>query len=370
MLYKLHIENQKIRSALIVLSILLIAFYIYAFIQRGFKEFYDEKMDFIRGERILNKGLQGFYDNDTYISPYPPLALSLIALIKALSPSLEVFKTIFFIILLLTIALFYECLKIYNKDLAPLILFCFLTFPILRLGVITLHPTDLLFLLFLLLSFRFKNKKFLSLTFLGSSIAVKWYSCLIALFYPLYYRKDKTLMFKIALPLYSSIFFGLIIPIFIFPNYLSIYAFHIKKFISLISWVQYSYGVKVPVLSLVYPLNLYIGLPLTIFCFLASILIILTRNLDEVSLITLSLIPYVLFASTTIPYLRFSVYPFITFALTNKLNIKTLIFITALFFFRYNFISVILISFIILYYLFKKHEKETIPEPAKTPFNF
>lgn len=226
-----------------------------------------------------------------------------------------------------------------------------------RLGVITLHPTDLLFLLFLLLSFRFKNKKFLPLTFLGLSIAVKWYSCLIALLYPLYYRKDKMLMFKIALPLYSSIFFGLIIPIFIFPNYLSIYGFHIEKSIQLISWIQYSYGVKVPVLSLAYPLNLYIGLPLTILCFLASILITLTRNLDEASLATLSLIPYVLFASTTIPYLRFSVYPFITFALTNKLNIKTLFFIAALFFFRYNFIAVILISIVLYFSIYKEFRK-------------
>ena len=356
-LKQINFKNKKFRLILAFLSIVLICIYIYVFVSRGFKEFYDEKMDYVRAERILNKGLQGFYDNDTYISPYPPLALSLIALIKALSPSLEAFKTIFFLILLLNIALFYECLKIYNENLAPLILFCFLTFPILRLGVITLHPTDLLFLLFLLLSFRFKNKKFLPLTFLGLSIAVKWYSCLIALLYPLYYRKDKMLMFKITLPLYSSIFFGLIIPIFIFPNYLSIYGFHIEKSIQLISWIQYSYGVKVPVLSLAYPLNLYIGLPLTILCFLASILITLTRNLDEASLATLSLIPYVLFASTTIPYLRFSVYPFITFALTNKLNIKTLFFIAALFFFRYNFIAVILISIVLYFSIYKEFRK-------------
>jgi len=359
-LKQINFKNEKFKLILASLSIVLICIYIYAFVSRGFKEFYDEKMDYVRAERILNKGLQGFYDNDTYISPYPPLALSLIALIKALSPSLEAFKTIFFLFLLLNILLFYNVLTIHNELLAPLILLCFLTFPTLRLGVITLHPTDLLFLFFLLLSFQFNRfngkKKILSFIFLGLSIAIKWYSILTALLYPIHYcyKGDKKLMVVSALTLWLFIIFGLISPIFIFPNYLAIYSFHAEKSISLISWIQYSYGVKVPVLSLAYPLNLYIGLPLTIFCFLASILITLTRNLDEASLATLSLIPYVLFASTTIPYLRFSVYPFITFALTNKLNIKTLFFLAALFFFRYNFISVILISTVLYLSIYKE----------------
>jgi len=365
-LKQINFKNKKFRLILAFLSIVLICIYIYAFVSRGFKEFYDEKMDYVRAERILNKGLQGFYDNDTYISPYPPLALSLIALIKALSPSLEAFKTIFFLILLLNILLFCNALTIHNKLLTPLILLCFLTFPILRLGVITLHPTDLLFLFFLLLSFQFNQfndkKKILSFIFLGLSIAIKWYSILTALLYPIhyYYKRDKKLMVASALTLWLFIIFGLISPIFIFPNYLAIYSFHIEKSTQLISWIQYSYGVKIPVASLAYPFNLFIGLPLTLaFFFISALIVKKIKKLDDAALITLSLLPTVFFSSTGIPFLRFFVYPFISYSLSSKLNVKVLAISIFLFFFRYNFISVILISIVLYFSIYKEFREFT-----------
>ena len=223
-------RSRALRALAYLASIALIAAYCFAFLSRGFSEYSDEKVDFVRAGRILEQGLDGFYDEDAHISPYPPFALLALALFRAAFPTLTAFKTAFFLLLLFDGLLFYLSLRRYNAGPAPFFTLLFLTFPFLRLGVVTLHPTDYLFLLFVLLSvYIHRANDSASLALLGLSVATKWYTAFSAFLLPFVYRRDREFAVKSASILPLSIFFGLIFPAFVFPNYLRIYVLHAEK---------------------------------------------------------------------------------------------------------------------------------------------
>lgn len=352
-----HGKTQSLRKVTYVLLCFIIIIYCFAFVLRGFNEFYDEKMDFIRGTRILERGLEGFYDEDVRISPYPPLALILIALFRMFFPTLILFKLAFLAVHALDWIIFYIILRRMNYELAPFIMLILSVFPLLRLGLITLHPTDYLFLLFLLLSICFYPKsKTTSLLFLGLSIATKWYTILASLFLPCFYYKHgrKEFMFKSALILWSSILIGLVMPIIIFPNYLNIYMFHAEKAGKIVSWITYSYGFKVPVINLPDHVADVASYILIVFGLLISLVIISKYKPVYSSILAFSLIPFILFLIAKQPSLRFCTYPLIvTSLIIKKKFLLILSFLTLAFFFRTGFIQALIVLLTLLYINYK-----------------
>ena len=332
-------RSRALRALAYLASIALIAAYCFAFLSRGFSEYSDEKVDFVRAGRILEQGLDGFYDEDAHISPYPPFALLALALFRAAFPTLTAFKTAFFLLLLFDGLLFYLSLRRYNAGPAPFFTLLFLTFPFLRLGVVTLHPTDYLFLLFVLLSvYIHRANDSASLALLGLSVATKWYTAFSAFLLPFVYRRDREFAVKSASILPLSIFFGLIFPAFVFPNYLRIYVLHAEKSIGQIGWIEYSYGVKVPTLSLPPPYHDLAG-GMALASSLAFIALRARgRSLSYASSIALSTIPAVFLASMKYPHLRFCAFPLALSLLASKPSLA-LIPLTLLFFLRYNVLA-------------------------------
>jgi len=358
MLLKYYSNIQETRKIAYGLLGLIAIGYGLAFALRGFNVFYDERMDFIRGTRILEYGLEGFYDEEPKISPYPPLALILIALFRLLFPTLILFKLAFLLIHILDWFIFYIILERTNFEIAPFMMLGLLTFPFLRLGLITLHPTDYFFLLFLLLSiYLYPKDRLLSLILLGLSIATKWYTILAGFFLPYFYytQQEKRFMFKSMLILWSSILMGLIIPIVIFPNYLNIYSFHARKSAEVIKWITYSYGFSIPVINLPKNIINVAGYVFIVIGFLVSLVIIGRGKSTYVRVLSLSLISFMLFSITKQPSLRFCVFPLITTSLEVKerKNLLTLFLSIPLFFFRRGFIQALLILLMLFYINFK-----------------
>lgn len=180
-----------------------------------------------------------------------------------------------------------------------------------------------------------RNNDSASLALLGLSIATKWYTAFSAFLLPLVYRSNRKLAFKSASILSLTIFFGLIFPAFVFPNYSRIYALHAGKSISPIGWIEYSYGLRVPALSLPPPYHDLAGW-IALASSLAFIMIRARgRSLSYASSIALSMIPMAFLASMKYPHLRFCAFPFALSLLGSKSSLA-LIPLTLLFFFRYN----------------------------------
>jgi len=256
-------QNRYVDIAAHIGILALLASYLIAFSIKGLLMFYETRIDFTRATIILNEGIKGFYSHNIHLSPYPPLALILITAFRVLLPKLELFKIGFLFLHLSNWLLYYFVLRRRDKKLASLIYLVLLTFPFLRSGLLTLYPTDHLFLLFLLLALLFyqAGRRILSYSFMGLSIITKWYSVWASILIPCYLyikgRKKEALEFTMIV--WSLIFIGLILPIAIFPNYIEVLFFHLEKHAKVIQYVSYSYGLTIPVINVPEPYTGLVG---------------------------------------------------------------------------------------------------------------
>ena len=338
----------------------LLASYLIAFSIKGLLMFYETRIDFTRATIILNEGIKGFYSHNIHLSPYPPLALILITAFRILLPKLELFKIGFLFLHLSNWLLYYFVLRRRDKKLAPLIYLVLLTFPFLRSGLLTLYPTDHLFLLFLLLALLFyqAGRRILSYSFMGLSIITKWYSVWASILIPcyLYIKGKKKEALEFTMIVWSLIFIGLILPIAIFPNYIEVLFFHLEKHAKVIQYVSYSYGLTIPVINVPEPYTGLVGALLMVCTVLLfTVMVMRGKEVSYFSLIAFALIFFAVFAVSKQPELRLCVPSLLATCLSISRGKEfTLLTITSLlFFFRYGFLPAITALFIMMYMLYK-----------------
>jgi len=191
----------------------------------------DAFIDYTRASLILERGLEGFYEElrvkGMWASPYPPLTLTLLVLLRLLLPSPGAFRAFFFLLEYVLLWSLYLVIKRYNPNYALLSLALIAILPLQRMGgLTTLHPTTILMALTVVLSLLvYKTSKRLSYALLSLSMCLKWYT-LPSLPLSLFLLRWREMLSFLEIGLSISLI-ALVLPLFVLPDYMKIYVYHL-----------------------------------------------------------------------------------------------------------------------------------------------